>query len=77
MAQGTPLRPGVRATETDFQLGYVTNFLDGAVALQTNAAYQTNYPGPARRDIRLAAEPRQDQVLIRAGQRFQKQPLVR
>ena len=36
---------GARATETDFQLGYVTNFLDGAVALQTNAAYQTNYQG--------------------------------
>ena len=31
--------------ETDFQLGYVTNFLDGAVALQTNAAYQTNFQG--------------------------------
>jgi hypothetical protein len=36
---------GGRATETDFQLGYVTNFLDGAVALQTNAAYQTNFQG--------------------------------
>jgi hypothetical protein len=34
-----------RATESDFQLGYVTNFLDGAVALQTNAAYQTNFQG--------------------------------
>ena len=33
------------AQETDFQLGYVTNFLDGAVALQTNAAYQTNSQG--------------------------------
>lgn len=31
--------------ETDFQLGYVTNFLDGAVALQTNAAYQMNVQG--------------------------------
>ena len=31
--------------ETDFQLGYVTNFLDGAVALQTNAAYQVNVQG--------------------------------
>ncbi|MEI9930032.1 MAG: hypothetical protein WDM89_05605 [Rhizomicrobium sp.] len=28
--------------ETDFELGYVTTFLDGAVALQTNAAYQVN-----------------------------------
>lgn len=36
---------GARAPETDFQLGYVTNFLDGAVALQTNAAYQTNIQG--------------------------------
>jgi hypothetical protein len=36
---------GGRATETDFQLGYVTNFLDGAVALQTNAGYQTNFQG--------------------------------
>jgi hypothetical protein len=42
VAQG--LSPG-RATESDFQLGYVTNFLDGAVALQTNAGYQTNFQG--------------------------------
>lgn len=34
-----------RAQETDIQVGYVTNFLDGAVALQTNAAYQTNTQG--------------------------------
>jgi hypothetical protein len=34
-----------RTPESDFQLGYVTNFLDGAVALQTNAAYQTNAQG--------------------------------
>ena len=34
-----------RAQETDIQLGYVTNFLDGAVALQTNAGYQTNAQG--------------------------------
>lgn len=46
VAQGAPtIRPGVRATENDFQLGYVTNFMDGAVALQTNAAYQTNFQG--------------------------------
>jgi len=44
VAQGT-LRPGVRAPENDFQLGYITNFMDGAVALQTNAAYQTNFQG--------------------------------
>lgn len=36
--------PG-RASESDFQLGYVTNFMDGAMALQTNAAYQTNFQG--------------------------------
>jgi hypothetical protein len=42
IAQGAALN---RAQETDFQLGYITNFLDGAVALQTNAAYQTNAQG--------------------------------
>ena len=42
IAQGLPLN---RAQETDIQLGYITNFLDGAVALQTNAAYQTNAQG--------------------------------
>ena len=31
--------------ETDLQLGYVTMFFDGALALQTNAAYQMNYQG--------------------------------
>jgi hypothetical protein len=46
VAQGaSPLQPSGRATENDFQLGYITNFLDGAVALQTNAAYQTNFQG--------------------------------
>jgi hypothetical protein len=34
-----------RAPETDFQLGYVTSFLGGKVALQTNAAYQVNPQG--------------------------------
>jgi len=33
--------------ETDLQLGYVTSFLDGALALQANAAYQMNYQGQA------------------------------
>jgi len=42
VAQSMPLG---RAQETDIQLGYVTNFLDGAVALQTNAGYQTNTQG--------------------------------
>ena len=31
--------------ETDLQLGYVTSFLDGALALQANATYQMNYQG--------------------------------
>jgi hypothetical protein len=33
------------AAETDLQVGYTTSFLDGAVALQANAAYQMNYQG--------------------------------
>jgi hypothetical protein len=36
--------PGA-APETDLQFGYVTSFLDGALALQANAAYQMNYQG--------------------------------
>ena len=36
--------PGAKQ-ETDLQLGYVTSFLDGALALQANAAYQMNYQG--------------------------------
>lgn len=31
--------------ENDFQVGYVTTFLDGALALQANAAYQMNTNG--------------------------------
>jgi hypothetical protein len=31
--------------ETDFQVGYVTSYLNGALALQTNAAYQMNVQG--------------------------------
>jgi len=42
VAQGMPLG---RAQETDIQLGYITTFMDGAVALQTNAGYQTNAQG--------------------------------
>jgi len=34
-----------RAPETDFQVGYVTSFLGGKLALQTNAAYQINPQG--------------------------------
>lgn len=37
LAPGTP--------ETDVELGYVTSFLDGAVALQANAGYQMNVAG--------------------------------
>ena len=33
------------AKETDFEMGYVTTFLDGAVALQANAAWQQNLAG--------------------------------
>jgi hypothetical protein len=31
--------------ETDIELGYVTNFFGNSVALQANAAYQTNVGG--------------------------------
>ncbi len=31
--------------ETDIEVGYVTTFLDGSLALQTNAAYQMNFAG--------------------------------
>jgi hypothetical protein len=34
-----------QAPETDFQVGYVTSFLGGKLALQTNAAYQINPQG--------------------------------
>jgi hypothetical protein len=34
-----------RTPETDVELGYVTTFFDGALALQTNAAYQMNARG--------------------------------
>jgi hypothetical protein len=33
------------AQETDVEVGYVTTFLDGSLALQTNAAFQMNYAG--------------------------------
>lgn len=33
------------APESDFQLGYVTSYLNGALALQANAAYQMNVQG--------------------------------
>jgi hypothetical protein len=31
--------------ETDIEVGYVTTFLDGSLALQTNASYQMNFAG--------------------------------
>jgi len=34
-----------QARESDLQLGYVTTFLDGTLALQANAAYQVNAAG--------------------------------
>ena len=38
-------RFATQSQETDLQLGYVTSFFDGALALQANAAYQMNYQG--------------------------------
>ena len=38
------------APESDIQLGYVTTFLDGALALQANAAYQVNANGDKGKD---------------------------
>ncbi|HSM96393.1 MAG TPA: hypothetical protein VLT91_10135, partial [Rhizomicrobium sp.] len=37
LVSGTP--------ETDFEMGYVTTFFDGALALQANAAWQQNLAG--------------------------------
>lgn len=34
-----------KGQETDIELGYVTTFLDGPLALQANASYQVNYNG--------------------------------
>jgi len=34
-----------QARESDVELGYVTSFLDGTLALQANAAYQVNAAG--------------------------------
>ncbi len=38
---------GGQSSETDLQLGYVTTFMDGALALQANAGYQMNAAGQA------------------------------
>jgi len=34
-----------KTPETDFEMGYVTTFFDGALALQANAAWQQNLAG--------------------------------
>jgi hypothetical protein len=39
------LTPSDAAPQSDIQLGYVTTFLDGSLALQANAAYQMNAGG--------------------------------
>ncbi|MCH8006740.1 MAG: hypothetical protein IH888_11005 [Planctomycetes bacterium] len=41
---------GTDAKEADFELGYVTTFMDGALALQANAAYQLNANGDQGQD---------------------------
>jgi hypothetical protein len=45
VSQSPAFGVGRAAQENDISVGYITNFLDGAVALQTNAAYQTNVQG--------------------------------
>ena len=45
VSQSPAFGVGRVAQESDISVGYITNFLDGAVALQTNAAYQTNAQG--------------------------------
>lgn len=45
ISQSPSLGVSRTAQENDISVGYITNFLDGAVALQTNAAYQTNAQG--------------------------------
>jgi hypothetical protein len=42
---GNGLTTTAPVPETDVELGYVTTFLDGAVALQANAGYQMNVDG--------------------------------
>jgi hypothetical protein len=42
---GNPLLPFGARPETDLELGYVTSFFNGALALQANAAYQMNVEG--------------------------------
>lgn len=50
-APDTAFTPNTSAArESDIQLGYVTTFLDGALALQANAAYQVNANGDKGQD---------------------------
>jgi hypothetical protein len=44
-ANTRPILGGATAPETDLGMGYVTTFLDGALALQANAGYQMNAEG--------------------------------
>lgn len=41
----TPILPFASKPETDLELGYVTSFFNGALALQANASYQMNVEG--------------------------------
>ncbi|HEX4078183.1 MAG TPA: hypothetical protein VHX61_04825 [Rhizomicrobium sp.] len=44
-ANTRPILGGATTPETDLGMGYVTTFLDGALALQANAGYQMNAEG--------------------------------
>ncbi len=59
------LLSGASVPETDIEVGYVTTFLDGSLALQANASYQMNFAGQTGTKRRVAAQPRQDPVLKR------------
>ena len=50
--------------ETDLELGYVTTFMDGALALQANAGYQMNVAGSRRFERGVGHFAGQDQLLI-------------
>ncbi|HTT99649.1 MAG TPA: hypothetical protein VMF58_16495, partial [Rhizomicrobium sp.] len=41
----SPILPFASKPETDLELGYVTSFFNGALALQANASYQMNVEG--------------------------------
>jgi hypothetical protein len=49
------LTEGRGAPQSDIQMGYVTTFLDGSLALSANAGYQTNVNGEQGRDGVTAA----------------------